>query len=343
MTRTNFITPGCRVKGSHGDFLPNPRGHNQRIRAVIYGRVLKAMGSNKWEVIFDIDGRIKICTGRSLQVVKEEEGLAVNEVPTTSRAIDEGPEDAFIEDHEDSDDDENLPSGDWDLADEFLDMLNQETESNRHATAYESAWNEIRSLRGEEVVITSDKIRTVWTVVDTTVTRDDLLHEEQYAGLLDESLSSDTKIAELFLKLWPGDLFAQLEILNLSLVAINAARKKTLQRTIKNISRMELLTFIALIIAASSSPDRGHNLWKPPPKVMNQTISYSRFMKEYRFKEIKSVFPCLFWNKENENDDPWWKFRNAILQFNETRKKVLKVGNYFCLDESMSALVPRTR
>ena len=130
MTRTNFITPGCRVKGSHGDFLPNPRGHNRRIRAVIYGRVLKAMGSNKWEVIFDIDWRIKTCTGRSLQVVKEEEGLAVNEVPTTSRAIDEGPEDAFIEDHEDSDDDENLPSGDWDLADEFLDMLNQETESN---------------------------------------------------------------------------------------------------------------------------------------------------------------------------------------------------------------------
>jgi len=79
-------------------------------------------------------------------------------------------------------------------------------------------------------VITSDKICTVWTVADATDATDanatdatdatdDLLREEQYAGLLDESLSSDTKIADFFLKLWPGDLFAQLEILNLNLVA----------------------------------------------------------------------------------------------------------------------------
>ena len=219
MTRTNRITPGCRVKGSHGDFLPNPRGHNRRIRDVFDGRVSKAIGSNKWEVIFDIDGRIKKCAARSLQVVREDEGLAINEVPATSNTINEEPEDSFVADHEDSDHEENLPNGDWELADEFLDMLNQESESDRHATAYESAWNEIRSLTGEEVVITSDKIRTVWTVVDATDATDDLLQEEQYAGLLDESLSSDTKIAELFLKLWPGDLFAQLEILNLNLVA----------------------------------------------------------------------------------------------------------------------------
>ena len=77
-------------------------------------------------------------------------------------------------------------------------------------------------------MITSDKICTVWTVVDATDATDDLLQGKQYAGLIDESVSSDTKIAELFLKLWPGDLFAQLEIFNLNLVAINAVQKKSI-------------------------------------------------------------------------------------------------------------------
>jgi len=64
------------------------------------------------EVIFDIDGRIKKCIARSLQVVREDEGLAINEVPATSNTINEEPEDSFVADHEDSDHEENLPNGD---------------------------------------------------------------------------------------------------------------------------------------------------------------------------------------------------------------------------------------
>jgi len=66
--------------------------------------------------------------------VREDKGLAINEIPVTSNTINEGPDDSFIWDHEDSDHEENLPNGDWELADEFLDMLNQESESDRHAT-----------------------------------------------------------------------------------------------------------------------------------------------------------------------------------------------------------------
>ena len=341
MARTNRITQGCRVKGSHGEFVPNPRGFNRRIRSVIYGRVLESVGNNKWNVKFDNGGWIKSCGSRSLQVVREDEGLPANEAPTT--ATDASSEDAVFHEYEsEEDDDNNLPNGDWDLADEFLEMLNQ-SESDRHTTAYESAWNEIKKLSGEEVVITSDRIRTVWTVVDATDAHDEGLQEVSFAGLLDESLSSDANVAKLFLKLWPGDIYFQLENLNRILVYINTARKKALQRPIKSVSMKELLTFIGLVIAATSSPDRGYNLWKPPPKVINKTQSYGRYMKEYRFKEIKSVFPCLFWNKENENDDPWWKFRDAVKSFNLTRKEVIKVGTDLCLDESMSAMIPRTR
>jgi len=31
----------------------------EEFRDVIYGRVSKAIGSNKWEVVFDVDRRIK--------------------------------------------------------------------------------------------------------------------------------------------------------------------------------------------------------------------------------------------------------------------------------------------
>ena len=57
--------------------MPNTRGHNRRIRSVI-------VGNNRLNVKCDIDGRIKSCGARSLQVVREDEGLPVNKVPTTN-------------------------------------------------------------------------------------------------------------------------------------------------------------------------------------------------------------------------------------------------------------------
>ena len=58
--------------------------------------------------------------------------------------------------------------------------------------------------------------------------------------------------------------------------------------------------FIALMVAASSSPLHGYNLWSPPNNIMNKTVGYGKFMKEYRFKEIKSLLPMIFWNKEKK-------------------------------------------
>jgi len=80
-----------------------------------------------------------------------------------------------------------------------------------------------------------------------------------------------------------------------------------------------------------------------PTKGYESNLFIQLFHEGVSLQRDKAVFPCLFWNKEDENDDPWWKFRNAIKKFNETRKEVLKVGKNLCLDESMSSLVPRTR
>ena len=125
------------------------------------------MGNNRWNVKFDIDGRIKSCGSRSLHVVREDEGLPANEAPTTTDA---SSQDAVVHEYEseEEDDDDNL-------ADEFLEMLNQ-SESDRQATAYDLAWNETKRLSGEEVIMTSDRIRTVWTGVDATEAHDEGLN-----------------------------------------------------------------------------------------------------------------------------------------------------------------------
>ena len=96
------------------------------------------------------------------------------------------------------------------------------------------------------------------------------------------------------------------------------------------------------MVAASSSPLRGYNLWSPPNNVMNKTVGYGKFMKEYRFKDIKYLIPILFWNKGKKTDGPWWKVRSAIDEFNKKRKNMVNVSSCLVLDEAMSAIVPRT-
>ena len=136
----------------------------------------------------------------------------------------------------------------------------------------------------------------------------------------EETYSSDSKLFELFLDLWPGDIFKQIESVNLNLVEVNSNRKKTLKRRpIKDVTRKELITCIDLMIAASSSPLCRYNLWSPPNNVMNKTVGYGKFMRECRFKDIKSLFPMIFWNKEKA-DDPWWKFYSATDEFNKKEK-----------------------
>ena len=340
LSRRNAITIGCRVKGPHGALIPNPRGHGRRVREVITGEVIQSVGNNQYKVRFDIDGREISCSSRSLKVIERDEGIPVNEVTVGDTQSFE----PILHDHEEvSSDDEEIPNGDWDLADEMLKYLDTE-ETERHKNNYDKAWEEIHSLAGQEVTIKADGVTTVWTVVDEVEPFDeDLSNSDRYCGLWDEDYSSDKKLIELFLNLWPGDIFKQLENLNLNLVEVNYNRKKSLKRRpIKDVTRNELITFIALVIAASSSPLRGTNLWNPPNNLFNKTIGYGKFMKEYRFKEIKTLFPMLFWNKEARSSDPWWKFRTAVDEFNRTRKEMINVSSCMVMDESMSSIIPRT-
>ena len=57
---------GTRVSGPHGDLIPNPKGHGQRIRARIYGCISESRGNNKYLVRFEC-GVEKECTSNTLR------------------------------------------------------------------------------------------------------------------------------------------------------------------------------------------------------------------------------------------------------------------------------------
>ena len=157
MARNNNITIGCRVKGSHGDFIPNPRGHRRHICAVITGVVVKAVGYGWWIVKWDSNGKEKKCPSRSLNVINNRKGIPVNK-PNVNKPnnnnnnivekdlIDSTQEPA-MNDHDASDidgeaeiPDKEVPNGDWEVSDE---LLRGSFESNRHIAKLQKSWKKI--------------------------------------------------------------------------------------------------------------------------------------------------------------------------------------------------------
>ena len=135
--RANKITIGCRVKGKHGLLVPNPRGHHRRVHEVVSGKVIESVEHNQCKVKLDIDGREVICSSRLLTIIEIHEWLPVNEEFDDSTETNS--EEALHNDLKSISDDEDVPNGDWYLADEMLDFLDSE-ETQRHKNNFEKAW-----------------------------------------------------------------------------------------------------------------------------------------------------------------------------------------------------------
>ena len=64
------ILVGARVEGSHGPLITNPdASKKRRIRSKVIGTVVRAAGSQKWDVVFDYDGKSKEVSSKLLIVV----------------------------------------------------------------------------------------------------------------------------------------------------------------------------------------------------------------------------------------------------------------------------------
>ncbi len=74
---------------------------------------------------------------------------------------------------------------------------------------------------------------------------------------------------------------------------------------------------------------------------MREPPSFSSWMKQWRFEEIRQLLKYAKADLSKVQTDQWAWFKKAVTDFNYNRKKVLQPGLVVVLDESMSAWKPR--
>ena len=80
MTKSKQIFVGCRVEGSHGPLVANPNPNIKRwVFSWVVGTVLKTNEQHKWEVLFDFDGKVKVCSLKLLSIVPLESNIPLHE------------------------------------------------------------------------------------------------------------------------------------------------------------------------------------------------------------------------------------------------------------------------
>ena len=103
---------------------------------------------------------------------------------------------------------------------------------------------------------------------------------------------------------------------------------------VKEFTKREFLIGMALIIGASDCSDKGEVLWsksstngKQEEEMHWETIceknNFGRYMKLYRFKNVRTFFPKLWEEDQHKSTDLWWKFVGAEENFNT----ICKGGN----------------
>ena len=71
-------------------------------------------------------------------------------------------------------------------------------------------------------------------------------------------------------------------------------------------------------------------------------VDFGKYMKLWRFKEIKHFVPQLMEDKDlKEEGDDWWKFKTFVNKIAENRKEHFSASHVLVFDESMSAFIPR--
>lgn len=255
----------------------------------------------------------------------------------------------------------SLPNNDFDQhsASDFIETLQdietlREKDKNYYHKRFMDSWDKINSLVGKEVIVGKDEEQIKWKVVPG-VFRDDLYfylreHDiEQEKGNL--HFVDDSATESLFgcLKyLWPGGLKTDLQALNECIRVLNMERKKRYQKPMRVVDESEFIVFHALLIAATQYTKKGKQLW-PNGKLntmqgfasMQHEVNFGRYMKEWRFREIRSIIPNLMRDESVKEVDDWWKFSTRVKKFNENRRTKVKKSCVLVMDESMSAFIPR--
>ena len=223
-------------------------------------------------------------------------------------------------------------------------------EAARHRMNHSKAWEEIKLLEGEEFLCGSGDDEIVWKVVEgcyvdemtEKIKKEKVMFDRGEMLMMDEM---PTTFMECFMTMWPVDFWEDWTRLNGVIEKENIERRKNYQKPIKKVYKFEYLRFLALLIAASQYSKQGTRLWKSSNQKnlegFSETVDFSKYMKEWRFKQLRQFIPRVMFDYGKKEEDDWWQFSTRVQNFNEVRQNNIKISCVRVLDESMSAFIPR--
>ena len=256
----------------------------------------------------------------------------------------------------------SLPNNDFCFTeDDFLESVTGMNDATRHRGVWHDAWKKITELEGKEIECNNAKDgKVVWKVIkecDEDAFRyirereikmcvdkkfDPLIPQEREptdtTGSESDTAStvSDKKTddyQDVFWKLWPQGMEDDLEKLNMKITAENVKNKQSYKRVIRVVTRAEYIIFHALLIASSGHIFQGEKLWKDnrgngkkKRRGLSNDVDFGKYIKWWRFKQIKFFIPFVMEDTEMKNSDvDWWKFKKGSSSIMNQRLKNISI------------------
>ena len=149
--------------------------------------------------------------------------------------------------------------------------------------------------------------------------------------------------------MWPRSVDTDLERINNAIRKENTKNKESYKRSIRLVRKDEYFIFHALMIASIMYVQQGAMLWKDARKNINKRregftddIDFGKYMKWWRFKQIKYFVPIVMEDTKMRDDGvDWWRFKDHIIKHNDNKKEKIRASHVLVFDESMSSFIPR--
>ena len=214
-----------------------------------------------------------------------------------------------------------------------------------HQQRYRLAWDAIKAMRGVTIVSGVGNDEIAWTVIESCDTDHycDVTHK---GNVKQEHDFFYKKLSQQLIMLWPGDIWRKLDQMNLILRKVNETKRLRTGGVIREVSKADLLTFLALLIGACNQPRTGRDLWErdsgPRCTTLTPLPNFQEHMSCTRFAEIRSIVPLMMQAEGGvASSDAWWKVRQFVDGYNTNRQRLLNSSAVCVLDESMIPFKPR--
>ena len=255
-----------------------------------------------------------------------------------------------------------LPNNDFCFTeDDFLESVTNMNDATRHRSKWRDAWKIINELEGEEVMCQNAADgKVAWKVVSecdediflSIRTRELELMKKSFDPMIkdeSESTADSTDCCDKFWDMWPRKIDTDLERINVAIGKENVKNKESYKRSIRLVEKEEYLIFHALMIASVMYVQQGAMLWKDARKNaknnregLSGDPDFGKFMKWWRFKQIKFFIPIVMEDTTMRDDDvDWWQFKNHIINHNDNKRRKICASHVLVFDESLSSFIPR--